>query len=87
MSTKNEPFRISEPRWKRLDKGRRALEVSIEWGVLPPAWEKALKRGTMAFARALAEERIRQMEAQLDQLRADVKGGFRMLEEDQEEDR
>jgi hypothetical protein len=47
--------------------------------VLPPAWERKLKSGALAFGKALVEERIRELEAQLDALRADVQAMSEML--------
>jgi len=84
MSTDNEPFRISQPRWKTLENGRRSLEVSIQWGALPPALERKVRRGAIAYGKALVEERIRALEAQLDGLKADVAAMGEMLEEEED---
>jgi hypothetical protein len=64
----DEPFRIGEPRWRQLDKDRRVVDISSEWGALPQAMEKEVRRGAVAFAKALAEERMRQLEAEMEQL-------------------
>jgi hypothetical protein len=80
----SEPFRVSQPRWKRTPDGGRAVELSIEWGELPAAYKKELKRNALATGKALIEDRIQSLQAGLDELRDDVQAMFQMLEEDEE---
>jgi hypothetical protein len=80
----DEPFRIGQPRWRQLDKGRRVVDVSIEWGQLPPALEKEVRRNALAVGKALVERRMDELQAQLDALRADVQAMSEMLEEDED---
>jgi hypothetical protein len=79
----NEPFRVSQPRWKRTPDGGRTVELSIEWGDTPPAFKKELKRSALATGKMMIEDRIQSLQAGLDELRSDVQAFFEMLEEDE----
>jgi hypothetical protein len=51
----SEPFRVTQPRWQRRPDGSQSIELAIEWGDLPTAWKKEVKRNALKLGRSLID--------------------------------
>jgi hypothetical protein len=57
-----------------------SLEVSIEWG--DTFWKKEARKASLKLGRSLIEDRIQQIQTQLQDLQLDVDAFFEMLDEE-----
>jgi hypothetical protein len=77
----DESFRVSQPEWRTLPDGSRAMELSVDWGgEIPDAWKREARRTAFGVGKTIIDDRIQAIQAQVASLQADVQAFYDMAD-------